>query len=60
MWILSILAGKMDLEGKYPALDAWKERLFAPTARKKAIAGRAEAMAVEVTTWLSAGQVREN
>lgn len=50
----------IDLKGKYPAYDAWKERLFERPACKKAIASRAEAMGVELTTGSLAGQIRED
>lgn len=50
----------IDLKGKYPAYDAWKERLFERPACKKAIASRAEAMRVQLATGSLAAQVRED
>lgn len=50
----------IDLKGQYPAYDAWKEKLFERPTCKKAIARRAEAMGVELTTGSLAGRIRED
>ncbi|KAF2163625.1 hypothetical protein M409DRAFT_68514 [Zasmidium cellare ATCC 36951] len=49
-----------DLKGKYPAFDAWKERLFQRPACIKAIASRAEAMGIELTTGPLAQRIRKD
>ncbi|KAK4500967.1 hypothetical protein PRZ48_006773 [Zasmidium cellare] len=50
----------IDLKGKYPAYDAWKERLFQRPACKKSMDSRAEAMEEQIRNGPFGRVVRED